>query len=276
MSLVRSLEFLEVHGRHVPRLGLGTFQLTGTRCREAVAAALDLGYRHIDTAEAYGNEREIGAAIVAAGVPRDELFLTTKIWWENLSAEQVSDHLARSLERLQTDRVDLLLIHWPNAELPLEEPLVTMQRLQDEGRVALVGVSNFPPRLLEQAVARAPIACNQVEYHPFLAQDELLALARRHGHALTAYCPLARNAVAADPVIAGIAAEHGCTPAQVTLRWLLQQDPVVAIPKASSRQHLAENRGAFAVELSGVEMDAIAGRARGQRLVDPEFAPRWE
>lgn len=269
------MEHLRVQGHDIPRLGLGTAELEGWTCRHAVAEALELGYRHIDTAEAYGNEREIGVALAESHIARNRLFLTTKVWWENLQADDIRRHLDGSLDRLGTDHVDLLLIHWNNPEVPLDEPLTTMKQLQEEGRIGLIGVSNFTPQLMEQAVKLAPIACNQVEYHPFLGQDQLLDLARRHDHMLTAYCPIARNEVADDPVIQSIASKHGRSPAQIALRWLMQQKHVAAIPRSSTREHLQENLEVFEFVLDDEEMEAIFDLARNHRLVDPDFAPAW-
>ena len=269
------MEHLEIQGITIPRLGLGTFELHGDACRRSVETALELGYRHLDTAESYGNESDVGAALAASGIPRDQVFLVTKVWWENLEYQQVLRHLEGSLERLGTDHVDLALIHWPEPQGDLEPPLAAMQRLREEGRIGLLGVSNFPAPLLQRALEMAPIACNQVEYHPFLSQSALHDLAVRHGHALVAYCPIARGRVADDPVIAEIAAAHGKTAAQVTLRWLLQQENVAAIPRSSREDHLRENLAVFDFTLDPDQMTAIGARERELRLVDPQFAPRW-
>jgi len=269
------MKTLEIQGVTMPALGMGTFQLAGAECERAVSRALEIGYRHLDTAESYGNEAEIGRALAASGLPREEVFLTTKVWWENLSFAEVKRHLEGSLERLGTDHVDLFLIHWPDRDISLEEPLAAMAQLQAEERLRLFGVSNFTAPLVQQALRIAPIACNQVEYHPFLSQAALHDLAVRHGHALTAYCPIARGQVAEEPVIAEIARACGKSPIQVTLRWLLQQQNVAAIPKATSEEHLQENFDIFDFELDSRQMTAIGELERELRLVDPEFAPRW-
>lgn len=266
---------VDVQGVMIPRLGLGTYQLKGDDCREVVGAALDIGYRHVDTAEAYENEAEIGRTLEDSRIPRDELFLTTKVWWTHLKGTELRRHLDASLERLRSDYVDLTLIHWPNTDLSLGEPLEAMQELKEAGRTRLIGVSNFTPELLERAAELTPIATNQVEYHPFLAQDDLRNLARRLGHVLTAYCPIARNRVADDPVIQQIAERHERTPAQVTLRWHLQQQEVIAVPRSSKRTHLEQNFDVFDFELTDGEMESIHQRARGERIVDPEWAPTW-
>lgn len=269
------MQTIAVQNREIPRIGLGTYRLEGDACRSVVAEALELGYRHIDTAEAYGNEDAIGRAVDESGLSRDDIFLTTKIWRDNLDADAVSLHLEQSLDRLRTDHVDMLLIHWPHPEIPLDEPLTALQELQSNGRAHLIGVSNFTPALVEKAVALAPIACNQVEYHPFLAQDELLALARDHGHVLTAYAPIARNEVGDDPVLHDIGQVHGKTPAQISLRWLIEQPNVVAIPRSSSREHLAQNLDVFDFELDDAQKRRIDDLDRGLRLIDPAFAPDW-
>ena len=269
------MQTISVQNRRIPRIGLGTYRLTDDTCTDVVLEALDLGYRHLDTAESYGNEAAIGRAIEQSGVPREDLFVTTKVWWENLAPDELERHLDQSLQRLRTDRVDLALIHWPHPEMPIDEPLAALQKTQSDGRTDLIGVSNFTPELVERAVKIAPIACNQVEYHPFLAQDELLSLARGHGHVLTAYSPIARNEVADDPVLREIGEEHGKTPAQVSLRWLLQQEGVVTIPRSGEHEHLRQNLEVFDFELDGAEMERIDGLDRGLRLIDPAFAPDW-
>jgi 2,5-diketo-D-gluconate reductase B len=270
------MEYFSRDGIQVPKLGFGTWQITGSDCVEAVRDALELGYRHIDTAQMYGNEAEVGQAIADSGVARKEIFLTTKVLPENLDRDSCRRSTEESLDKLGTSYVDLLLIHWPNERLPLDEPLSAMRQLQEEGSVRHIGVSNFPPSYLENAVAKADILCNQVEYHPFLGQEHLLAAARRHDVMVTAYSPLARGEVADNAVLAGIASDHDTTPAQVTLRWLIQQDSVAAVPKASSHEHRRENLDVFGFSLADEEMDQIFALDRGQRLIDPSFAPTWE
>jgi len=261
----------------VPALGFGTYQLRGIACREAVADALAMGYRHIDTAQAYQNEAEVGAAIAASDVSRDDLFVTTKVWVDHLEPDTARRTTAQSLRDLQMGYVDLLLIHWPNEDrAPLEATLDALDALKDNGQTRHIGVSNFTPTLLQRAVNHTTIFCNQVEYHPFLSQDALLAQARSHDVLLTAYTPLARGKVLASERLQAISERHSKTPAQVTLRWLVQQEQVAAIPKASSAQHRAENFNIFDFSLSDEEMRAIHTLAAGQRLVDPAFAPNWE
>jgi 2,5-diketo-D-gluconate reductase B len=267
---------LTVQGTQVPKLGFGTWQITGDACTAAVRDALELGYRHIDTARAYGNEAEVGRGIAESGVERGHVFLTTKVWHVDLRPADVRESVEGSLRDLGTDHVDLLLVHWPNPAVALAETLGAMTALQEEGKVSHLGVANFPGRLVEAALEHAPVICNQVEYHPYLGQAELLALARERDLMLTAYSPLAQGALLRDPAIREIAQQHGRNPAQVVLRWLLDQPQVAAVPKASSREHLAANLDIFDFELSDDERAAIAALRRGERTIDPAFAPDWD
>lgn len=262
--------------RSVPRLGLGTWQMDRSgEAREAVAEAIELGYRHIDTAQMYRNEDEVGLAVEASAVPRRDFFLTTKVWWEQLEPKALRDSVHRSLDALRSDYVDLLLIHWPSPEVPLERSLEAMCRLQADGHVRQLGVSNFPIRLMRAAADMAPIATNQIECHVFKRQDRVRAAARELGMAVTAYCPLARGRVAEDDGIREIARRHGRSPQQVALRWLVQQPGVAAIPKASSREHLRANLEVFDFELSARDVEVIEALPE-QRLIDPNFAPEWD
>ena len=248
-------------GVRFPTLGLGTAGMTGDACRSAVLEALDLGYRHLDTAQMYDNEAAVGEAVGASDVDRDEVFLTTKILRRNLAYDDLLDSFNDSLDRLDTAYVDLLLIHAPSERVPVEESLAAMNELQDDGEVRHVGVSNFSVDQTRAAIEESatPVVTNQVEYHPFSPQDDLLAFCQEVDLALTAYTPLARGRVFDDPTIAEIADAHGRTPAQVALRWLVQQDRVVTIPQSSDPAHLAENIDVFDFELTDEEMAAIAG-----------------
>ena len=255
------MEEIQVQGASVPALGLGTWQLTGRACRETVATALEMGYRHVDTAQAYGNERAVGRGIAAADVDRDDLFLVTKLDVRNRTPERVRRSTRKSLERLGTDYLDLLLIHQPNVPLvaSLAETLGAMNDLVDDGLVRHVGVSNFPRSMLRRAreTSSAPILTDQVQYHPYWDQRNLLTYCRIHDVLLTAYSPLARGGVLEDPVLVTIGNRYDKTPAQVALRWLVQQEDVATIPKASSRDHLAENLAVFDFELTDAEMARI-------------------
>jgi 2,5-diketo-D-gluconate reductase B len=268
---------LTVQGVEIPKLGLGTWQMSGRACERAVGDALELGYRHIDTARMYGNEAEVGRAISAAGIDRDEIFLTTKLLPSALSGAGVRRQLDGSLTDLRLDFVDLLLIHWPATDgTPLAETLGAMRECQRQGAVRHLGVSNFPRAMALEALEHAPIVCDQVEYHPYLGQPELLALARERDLMITAYSPLAQGGVLRDRTIRRIARAHARNPAQVVLRWLLDQPHVSAVPKASSREHLAANFDVFDFELWDEERSEIACLQRGGRTIDPSFAPDWD
>lgn len=270
------MEYENIARERVPALGLGTWELTGEDCRKAVPVALDLGYRHIDTAQVYGNEGEIGDALAASDVDRDQLWITTKIWNDRLAAAAVRSSTEESLRKLRTDHVDLLLVHWPVEFGRIAETLEAVTALREEGKTRFIGVSNFSPRQFERAAELAPVVCNQVEYHPFLGQGEVLDTARKHDAVVTAYSPLARGAVLDDPVLGEIARDHDRNPVQVTLRWLLDQPGVVAVPKATGREHLAANMAIFDFELSEAERRRIDRLARGERIIDPDgFGTDW-
>lgn len=272
------MKYIDIKGTRVPALGLGTWQLSGRGCFEAVRHALDLGYRHIDTAQMYGNETEVGWAVRESGL-RDRIFLTTKLAPGNHAAAAVKRSTEESLRRLATDHVDLLLIHWPTGEVPLGETLGALAALRQAGKARSIGVSNFNVALIEEAIAThgADLLCNQVEYHPYLSQRAVLAAVRRQAMMLTAYSPLARGRVQRDPALTAIGRTYGKSPAQVALRWLLDQDSVVAIPKASSRAHLAANLAVFDFTLSPAERAQIDALRDGYRIVDPAgWAPDWD
>jgi len=255
------MDEIQVQGTSVPAIGLGTWQLTGQSCRETVEAALEMGYRHVDTAQAYGNERQVGLGIEAAAVDREDVFLTTKLDGSNRDARSVRRSTRESLNRLGTDYLDLLLIHWPNTPwmASLSETLGAMNDLVEEGLVRHIGVSNFSPSLLDEArdISSVPILTDQVQYHPYWDQRKLLDYCRIHDVLLTAYSPLARGGVLDDPALVQIGNRYGKSPAQVALRWLLQQDGVAAIPKASSRDHLEANLAVFDFELTDAEIERI-------------------
>ncbi|HSF19971.1 MAG TPA: aldo/keto reductase [Vicinamibacteria bacterium] len=259
----------------MPLLGLGTWDLRGAECVRAVAEALELGYRHIDTARMYENEREVGRGIRDSPVERDAIFVTTKLWRDSLTRAAVPRSVEESLRRLATDYVDLLLIHWPNDDVPLAETIEAMDALREEGKTRAIGVSNFPEALWKQALELAPVRVNQIEYHPFLDQTALLSFARERSLRLTAYRPIAKGQVARNPTILETARTYERTPVQVTLRWLVQQG-VAVIPKAARRTHLAENLGIFDFELSGEAMAAIDALRAGRRYVSPGWAPAWD
>lgn len=265
--------------RKIPALGYGTWRLEGVRCREGVEKALEIGYRHIDTAQIYQNEGEVGAALVQSGLKREEIFLTTKVWNSELRPGAFEKSVDESLRKLRTDSVDLLLVHWPVAVVPFAEQMRLLRLMQAEGKAQMIGVSNYTVAQMKEVAETigADIAANQVEYHPGLSQKPVLDFVRAHGMFLTAYSPLARGRVNDEAVLQRIGKQHGKTPGQVTLRWLVQQPNVAAIPKAASEKHMRENFGIFDFELSEQEMRDIHALARPDgRLVDPDWAPEWD
>lgn len=270
---------VHANGAAIPAIGLGTFRSEGEACIAAVSTALKAGYRHIDTARMYGNEVEVGQGLKAGGVPRDQVFVTTKVWWEDIAAGHLQASAEASLKRLGLDQVDLLLIHWPNPAVPLKDSIAALCDVRKKGLARHIGVSNFPVALLDEAVALAsePLVANQCEYHPMLDQTKVLAACRRHGMAFTAYCPIGRGALDKVPEIDAIAANHGKTAAQVVLRWHTQQEGVVAIPKSSNPGRIAENIAIFDFTLTPAEMASIKRLARPDgRLIRPAFQPAWD
>jgi 2,5-diketo-D-gluconate reductase B len=259
------------HGVRIPAIGLGTGGL-GEDCAEIVAAALAAGYRHIDTARKYGSERGVGGAIRAAGVPRSEIFLTTKVSHEHLHAGDFERSTQASLQALGLDQVDLLLVHWPAPDMPLPETMGALAQMKRRGLTRHIGVANFNIALLDEVISLCPepLVALQAEYHPYLDQSKVLAACRRHGLVFIAYCPLARGRLLGDPVIGEIARAKGRTAAQVALRWLVQQDGVAAIPGSSSRERVAENIDISGFALTDDEMKRIAALARRNgRVVNP-------
>ena len=259
------------HGAEIPALGLGTGGL-GEDCAQIVAAGLAAGYRHIDTARKYGSEPGVGEAIRAARVPRDEIFLTTKVSHEHLHAGDFGRSTQASLQALGLDRVDLLLVHWPTPDMPLQETMGALAEMKRRGLTRHIGVANFNIALLDEAIRLCPepLVALQAEYHPYLDQSKVLAACRRHGLVFIAYCPLARGRLIGDPVIAEIARTKGRTTAQIALRWLIQQDGVAAIPRSSSIERVAENIDVFGFALTDGEMQRIAALKRPNgRVVNP-------
>jgi 2,5-diketo-D-gluconate reductase B len=265
-----------VGGVTIPKLAYGTWQVTGRAAEEGVADALALGYRHVDTARMYGNEDEVGRGLRASGVDRDEVWLTTKVWAEDAAHDAVIAAAEDSVRRLGVERVDLLLLHWPNPAVPVAETMGAMVELQERGLIRHPGVSNFPTRLVAEALEHAPVVCNQVELHPYLGQPAVLAQARERDLVVAAYSPFAHGLVHDDPVLREIGAAHGRSAGQVALRWLLDQPNVCALPKASSHDRRAENLDVFGFALSDEERGRIAGLERGERTANPSFAPEWD
>ena len=263
----------------MPMLGLGTWKNEDpTACAESVRTALEMGYRHIDTAQIYGNEAAVGEGIAAADVDREEVFLATKVWISNLSRDDVVETAKESLAKLGVDAVDLLYVHWPAGEYDPDETLPAFDALVDSGLTDRVGVSNFEPDHVERAmeVLDAPVFANQVETHPFCTQTELREHAAEHGYELVAYSPLARGAVFDDETLTEIAAAHDASAAQVSLAWLREKG-VTTIPKATSEAHIRDNWASRNLALTDAEIDAIDAIDRAHREVYPDFAPdAWE
>ncbi|MEW6642817.1 MAG: aldo/keto reductase [Pseudomonadota bacterium] len=269
---------IDANGAGIPVLGLGTWELRGRACARLVEQAIRLGYRHIDTAQIYENEREVGEGVRSSGIRRDQVFITTKVWPTHFAPTDLVRSAKESLARLRMSEVDLLLLHWPNPHVPLAETLGALARVRELGLTRHVGVSNFTVALIEQAVALcpAPLVCDQVEYHPFLSQAKVLDACARHGMALVAYSPIAKGKVKSEEVLTRIGWKYRKTAAQVCLRWLVQQN-VVAIPRTAKVERLSENLAIFDFALTGEEMDEIYALAspRG-RLTNFAFAPEWD
>jgi 2,5-diketo-D-gluconate reductase B len=272
------MDHLQTQGISLPRLGLGTFRMQGDACRTAVESALGLGYRHIDTAEMYANEEPIGAAIAAATIARKDLHVTTKVWHENLAPDAIRKAFDASLKKLRLDHVDLYLVHWPSRSMNPPAMFETLMKLKQEGRTRAIGVANFTTALLKTVVEdiKAPIACNQVEYHAMLDQTPLRNYLAAKSIPLVAYCPLAQGRFATDETLARIGKKHDATAAQVALRWLLDQDGVAAIPKASRAESQKANLDALKVKLDNDDRKAIAALRKDMRCVNPGFAPTWD
>jgi 2,5-diketo-D-gluconate reductase B len=261
----------------IPRIGFGTFLLKGDDAYRSVRTALEAGYRHVDTAQGYANEAEVGRALADSSIDRSEVFVTTKLKPSNAAAADVHRSTEQSLRDLGIDRVDLLLLHWPAEHVaPLEETLDAMTKVKDAGLARAIGVSNFPSAMLRRAYELAPIVTDQVEHHPFLGVEPIEQVLHEHDGFLTAYSPLAKGEVADDPTLSAIAESHGVTAAQVALRWMLQRPAVVAIPKSGTEARIRTNLEVFGFELSDDEMALVDGLERGYRIVDPDGAPEWD
>lgn len=264
----------------LPAFGLGTFRLKQQQVIDSVTIGLELGYRHIDTAQIYGNEAEVGQAIAASGVPRDDVFITTKIWTDNLASNELIPSLKQSLKKLQIECVDLTLIHWPSPgdKIQVSEYMNALIEAKAQGLTREIGISNFTIEHMQQAFAAVgaeQIATNQIEIHPYLQNRKVVEFARQNGLQLTAYMPLAYGKVMQDAVLQRIAAAHDTSPALISLAWLLQQGFAV-IPSSTKRKNLESNLQAMNIKLSDSEMAEIAQLDRGERLADPDFAPNWD
>ena len=273
------MQEVQIKDQTIPALGFGTWELTGEQCAKSVAFALEEGFTHVDTAQIYGNEAEVGEGISSSSIDRDNIFLTTKVWRDQFENKTVMQSVEESLKKLQTEYVDLLLIHWPFPETPVADMVEAMMKVKETGKTRLIGVSNFTVTQMKEAmdVSGGSIACNQVEYHPYLDQSAVYDFARKNDIVMTAYSPIARGKVVSDTTLKEIGMKHGKTPVQVTLRWLLQQEGIVAIPKSGTEKNIKANLDIFNFELSEDEMNSIFALVNPNgRLVDPDFAPEWD
>lgn len=272
------MEFKNIQGIDVPEIGLGTFKLIGKECEQVVKQALNMGYRHIDTAEMYRNEREVGNAIRSSHIDREEIFLTTKVWYTNLDYDDVLKSTEASLKALDTPYLDLLLIHWPNPDYNIEKTVEALLSLRDQGKALNIGVANFPISLLKEVNDEfgAPIFCNQVEYHALRGQFDLLDYAAENDMMVTAYSPLGQGNILDQPLLQQLAEKYDKTAAQIAIRWLIEQEQVVTIPKASSKEHLQENMDVYDFALEDKDFYAIDDLDKNSRYVNPDFAPEWD
>jgi 2,5-diketo-D-gluconate reductase B len=268
---------VEARGFNIPLVGLGTWALRGRDCARLVEQAIRIGYRHIDTAQMYENEREVGEGVRNSG-KRAEVTVTTKVQPTLLSPSDLERSVKESLARLRIDVIDLLLVHWPNPRVPLAETLGAMSKMKREGLARQIGVSNFTVTLLEEAnkVSPEPLVCNQIECHPFLNQDKVIDACKSYDMAVVAYSPIARGQATGDDVLARIGKAHGKSAAQISLRYLVQQN-IAVIPRTGKLERLQANFSIFDFDLSSGEMKEIAGLARrGGRIVDWTWSPKWD
>ncbi len=271
------MQAIETHGFKIPLIGLGTWVLRGRDCTRVVTQAIRIGYRYIDTAQMYDNEAAVGEGVRTSGL-RSEVIVCTKVAPERLAPHDLERSVKESLSRLRLDAIDVLLIHWPNPRVPLAETLGAMAKLKHDGYVKQIGVSNFTVALVEEAVKATtePLVCNQIECHPYLNQDKVIAACRKAGMAVVAYSPIARGSAKGDELLERIGKAYGKSAAQVCLRWLTQQD-IAVIPRTSKVERLQENFALFDFHLSDAEMKEIATLARNDgRLVDWSWSPKWD
>ncbi|MEI8275716.1 MAG: aldo/keto reductase [Hyphomicrobiales bacterium] len=272
------MQYVDAHGAHIPQIGLGTMTLKEDVCVQAVKAALETSYTHLDTAAFYGNEVEVGAGLRASGTSRDKVFICTKVRENNLLPENFNKSLDQSLKNLQLPFVDLLLIHWNNKDIPFSTSIAALCAAKKDGRAKHVGVANFTTKMLDEAwaVTTEPLVCNQIEMHPFINQDKVVAASKKHGMAVVAYCPIARGKVPGADALERIGAAHGKSAAQVSLRYLVQMG-VCAIPRTATPAHLKANIDIFDFKLSDAEMTELkALNATNMRVVNPPHAPVWD
>lgn len=274
------MQTVNANGANIPALGFGTFRMPEEDVHRILPQALKLGFRHVDTAQVYKNEAAVGDAIAKSGVSRGDIFLTTKVWVDQYKHDDFIRSVDESLTKLKTDYVDLLLLHWPKSDVPLAERIGALNELHKAGKVRNIGISNFNVALMDESVrlSDAPIANNQIEYHPYLDQTKVIEAARKHGISITAYYLMADGKVPKDEVLRDIGAEHGKTAAQVALRWAVQQPDVIALSKTATESRLPENFDIFDFDLSDKEMKAIFALAKKDgRIVNPgHLAPEWD
>ena len=272
------MEYWENNQLKIPKLGFGTCKLDGESAVLAVKQALTVGLRHIDTAQIYFNEEEVGTAIRESPVPRESIFLTAKIWKDSLTSLGVKKSFQTSLEKLKTEYVDILLVHWPHPEIPLEETLGAFQELKREKKIRYIGVSNFTCDLLRSAKKICPdLVTNQVEYHPLLSQEKLLQQADQQKIFLTAYCPLMRGKIFKIQQIVHLAEKYKKSPGQIVLRWLIEQKNVVVVFRSGNKKHIEENFDIFNFKLEAQDRELLFRLNKNtQRIIDPPFAPLWD
>ncbi len=272
------MQFVEAHGVRIPQIGLGTMTLKEDVCVQAVKTALQAGYRHIDTAAFYGNEKENGEGLRASGIKREDVFLCTKVRENNLTPENFVKSLDQSLANLQLPYVDLLLIHWNNKDIPFSVSIPSLCKAKKDGKAKHIGVANFTTKMLDDAwaVTTEPLVCNQIEMHPFINQDKVVAASRKHGMAVVAYCPIARGKLDGADALERIGKAHNKSAAQVSLRYLVQMG-VCAIPRSASPDHIKANLDVFDFNLSDAEMAELKKlNATNMRVVSPPHAPVWD
>ena len=258
----------------VPTIGFGTYRLTGSEGIKAIENALQIGYRHFDTAQVYDNEVEVGIAIKNSGINRSEIFITTKVFPPNFT--RLITAVEESLKKLKTDHVDLLLLHWPSEDETNMRGIDYLNEAIKKGYTKSIGVSNFNLDQIFKAVAQAPIICNQVEYHPYISQQKMLTYLRKENMFLSAYSPLAKGKVLKDAILQELAFKYKRTTSQVTLRWLIQQGDIAVIPKASSAERIKENLNIFDFALSEEDMGVIYSLSDNHRITNPAWAPKWD
>jgi 2,5-diketo-D-gluconate reductase B len=280
MNLPKGCFTIDARGASIPAVGYGTMEFPEPeKAAGLVKHAIDCGYRHVDTARKYGSEQWVGEGIRASGVPRDQIFVTTKVTEDNAKADDFARSVETSLRTMGLDYVDMLLVHWPQPRVPLTETLGALAKAKRQGLARNIGVSNFTVALLDEAMKICPeISNNQIEYHAYIRQDKLLAACRKHGLLVTCHVPLARGILLNDPVINEIARGHKKSAAQVALRWLVQQENVGVVPRALANREIEENIDIFDFALSADEMARISAlRDKNVRVVDPEVRrPVWD